>query len=722
MIPTFIFFLVLILLCILNFALPCTQLLLFLTFSFAAMTFAPPVLLGLLKTYSKDIYAHIIISSTLVTIIGIVAGSCLSRLRGLNKFFVFTLLLLCLAGSVMFRSELIYEKLFFNFYLFIIATLSILLGNIKNRHEINKYLSLCFLLTMLLTSLSANYLFREPSSQVNLIECFSKWCDPTSEYTMDNITMKGGYSYSLLKEMIGNKYELISTKQRQNLKKSLKNSKIGILITPTIPLTNQESLVVKEFVNNGGRLVVIADHTDLYGHGRVLNSLLNCMGIVIEYNALFSAGGNKNIYFRNMAINNLKTETPCSFYTTRPSYVFSWANYWLSEKANYTKPNFFGNLQWTIDDALGNWPVGGIVKYGKGEIVIWTDSTIFANFYIFKPNIIRFLGNLLKGGEFIARFSFYGLFLLIIYFCYSLLSKSQNSTFLFASGLLLFIISGMYFHWDCDPTNFYSDANRIDFYGKPKLLDEPHVNSLPEHGRFSSAYSHIARSGLRPLYIGEKPLSPVTNKSVWITNWQQATLMDDAILKSLWGIVILNLDDNITKIGFHKVRLEDDIIPVFNSFFYQDNYKRTKLETLDKLHTLSYKGTSIFAADGVLTDMFLGDWWITINISPYRKYILKEWFDWLLTRDDIPSFSYPSIGIEEGNNKWVIKFGGHEEIEKTLKITPYLKDTNYVYFGSGIWGLYEKNQNEEFILGGPELSDNLDKSHAMRWAAKYNPR
>lgn len=44
--------------------------------------------------------------------------------------------------------------------------------------------------------------------------------------------------------------------------------------------------------------------------------------------------------------------------------------------------------------------------------------------------------------------------------------------------------------------------------------------------------------------------------------------------------------------------------------------------------------------------------------------------------------------------------------------------TNTVYLGGGIWALYEKPLDGEFLLGGPELSDDTAKSGKTRWAAK----
>ena len=53
-----------------------------------------------------------------------------------------------------------------------------------------------------------------------------------------------------------------------------------------------------------------------------------------------------------------------------------------------------------------------------------------------------------------------------------------------------------------------------------------------------------------------------------------------------------------------------------------------------------------------------------------------------------------------------------------MQVTPYKNDIRFVYIGSGIWASYEKANNEVFLLGGQETSDNLLRSGDIRWAAR----
>ena len=98
--------------------------------------------------------------------------------------------------------------------------------------------------------------------------------------------------------------------------------------------------------------------------------------------------------------------------------------------------------------------------------------------------------------------------------------------------------------------------------------------------------------------------------------------------------------------------------------------------------------------------------------------MLNEWFDWLIRKDDISKFDYPGIGIKAGEEDWLIKFENRDYITIKITVNPYEKNQNYVYLGSGIWALHEKNIDGEFLLGGIETSDNYLKSSNVRWAAQ----
>jgi hypothetical protein len=618
----------------------------------------------------------------------------------------------------MFKEPLIYEADLSTLCFLIISIIGLTLGGSGHRHiNIKRLHTIIFLGILVLAFLLSNVFIKRPLNNVGLIECFNEWANTDIEYTLANVSLEGGYSYSLMKKMLEHKYTLFTVKDRARLKDTLSQVQAAIIMTPTVPPSFQELDDLLAFVAGGGRLIVIADHTDLYGHGRVLNSLLRKADCSVEYNALF----NSNDYYAevrllNMPMLSIRPKTPCSFRIEKFGYVFAWADNWISESADYARPNFFGELIWTSDDWVGNWPVGAITTYKKGTVVTWGDSTIFANFCIFQPGHLRLLGTLLEGGEMLAHLMPFSLLLLAVFcFCMSFSRLCRNDVIVFCSlGLIVF--SGSYYFWGFDEQTFYPVDKRIDIYGGRHLFNEPPPKQLPGDFQFSSAYSHIARCGLWPLYRGEQPGKPVSVKSIWVTPWSKVDTVNENILRSLWGILVNEVDIKMDK-EFNKTYLGDELPKMFRDYFSRFD-QRSIWMTRTGYHTLSYKGASILLADGIMTDRHLGDWWVTTSVSPYRQYILAEFFDWLQTKGEIEVFHYPRVGVTEVGKEWTVKFENRDYLNMKMQVEPYKGNPEYVYLGSGIWCLYEKKDDEEFLLGGPELSDDSFITGTIRWAAR----
>jgi hypothetical protein len=694
----------------------------FLSLLVAVMTIVPNICITSIKPYIDNKYLHIISTSALICMTSFVGGNSLLKETGKCALLIY-LSLICFIGAYFFKDVLIFEKTLLIFYYLLVAIIFVYIGSHypwgRYDNHITRFPNIAFLVCLVIIFVSSNYIIKRPISKVGLIECFSQWASTNASYTVNDITLKGGYSYSLMKEAIGNKYSLTSIDSRSELSNVLPTLDAAIIITPTIPFKNQEIQEIRKFVTNGGRLVVVVDHTDIYGHGRVVNSLLKGTGINVEYNALFNMKDyNAEVRLPSMPMNSVRPKTSCSLTFAKRGYVWGWSTNWISEKADYTNPNFFGELHWTADDLVGNWPVGGIAKYGKGEIVIWCDSTIFANFCLFQPDTLRFLGILIEGGEILSTLSPYCAWLLILFFIAVLFGKYLPINAIAYCAIGIIICSASYYMWDFDPEKFYIKNKKIDVYGDKDLFVEPPPKHLPVESNFSSAYSHIARFGLYPLYKGNEPKNPVQNRSIWITSWEKMLELDTKIYKSLWGVIIVDLNKNMHDIGFNEVCADDNVSSVFTEIFKSESHVRRMLVTNNSTHTVLYNGVPIFAAYGVMTDRYFGDWWITTNVSPYRLHMLSELSEWLINKKEISAFVYPCIGIEQGQKDWLIGIDKKDLQKRKFLVHPYRKDQRYVYFGSGIWALYGNSPSGEFLLGGPETSDNYLKNGETRWAAQ----
>jgi hypothetical protein len=150
-----------------------------------------------------------------------------------------------------------------------------------------------------------------------------------------------------------------------------------IIITPTIPFTGKYIQSIRDWTRQGGRLIIIADHTNLFGHQTVLQPLTAGFGIGLRPDALFETETNGGIY--GNVFNKFTGLTPCSI--SRGVIPRLKMAGW-SENPDYSAPSFFGDMTPSNDDQFGCYPILGSRRFGLGEVAVFTDSTFFANFAI----------------------------------------------------------------------------------------------------------------------------------------------------------------------------------------------------------------------------------------------------------------------------------------------------------------------------------------------------
>jgi hypothetical protein len=558
--------------------------------------------------------------------------------------------------------------------------------------------------------------FDKPKLNIGLLE--SKWCSTIGSFT-DDYSMKSAYSYSLMKRVISERHNLSWIQEHSDLETALPTINILIVTTPLKPFTKEQISAVEKFVTRGGKLIAIADHTDLYGHATVLNQLLYPFDVAINNVSLFKLNfKDSDIEIKGIdSIDRIKIKTPSSLSLYRPSFVWAWATEWISEKGDYSKPNFFGDLTWTADDIVGKWAVGASIKHHKGEVVVFCDSTVFANFCLFQPNYLGLLDRIISDIPIASNSFYYGCMVTIIIsfivLFYRLKDVSINLALIF-----LIILSSTYYKFIPHTQEYFQDDTRLDVYCDPQLILEDSPKAIPNDSSFSTAYSNIARSGKDPFYRGESPPKELQHPSLWITTYHNFIANSSFHRPDNLKIVILDQIPN------------DNIFNVSNKLF---NYERTLifeeavgiLPTIrnysekDGRYTTDYNNFSILFSYGILNDQFTGNWWVNNDISPYRRFIFSSFYNWLNKNEPIREYSYPKIGITNtGSNRhfWHFKTDAGKDSRLPVEIIPNLD--SFVYFGSGVWGIYSQTSNGEFILGGPEMSDDLLATSMNIWAAR----
>jgi len=205
------------------------------------------------------------------------------------------------------------------------------------------------------------------SNLVDLLRCYCGHCDTTNKpLTADRLS---GYSVVVLK-------------------------------TPSIPFQQAEMDAIWEYVEGGGSLFVLGDHTNLFGMSYYLNQVLQPYRVSFQYDDLYDlhTGGFNTWVKRSQDASPIASVMPARmrFETGSSISAPSLASDLLvvrgagCEPLDWANPGFFGNISYETDESYGAYLSAVMVRAGKGRVIAFSDSTVLSNFSLFLPGRSEF--------------------------------------------------------------------------------------------------------------------------------------------------------------------------------------------------------------------------------------------------------------------------------------------------------------------------------------------
>lgn len=389
-------------------------------------------------------------------------------------------------------------------------------GNIAHlkKKVIFKYKPIIIFLAILIlfVSLPASKKYEE----IVFDESHGNWASVNNNFNEESFGRNYFYSYSILREFVERKYE---TKFFKKEKEIVLNKKKSLLIIkmPIKQLSKSYIERVSEWVSNGGHLLVISDHTNLYNSTFYLNELLNRFGILISETAVFDKNGQPNRYTNSLTsflfpsadsnIENMEWLTGSSLKTFPANFIpLGTYNLSYSEDGDYSNPNRFGKFQPQLSLPLINHISFGKTNYKKGKVYILLDSTPWSNFSLSKEMYKKYVSNILIICETnLYDFMHYLLIGMLIYLIFQLSFKSKEnysfSLFLLLTYLLLSYITGNQILQKLNTGTDYDTA----VYSGTKVNYEI-LNQLVPIGEsnFTRIVGSLNRNGLNPLIFDKK--------------------------------------------------------------------------------------------------------------------------------------------------------------------------------------------------------------------------
>ena len=456
-----------------------------------------------------------------------------------------------------------------------------------------------------------------------------EWAHTDVKLTMDGpLNIASVYSYSELAEMLN-----ASAIAVESLDDSYGEA---WLITPTRPISSESAAAVLSWVKRGGTLIVVTDHTDLFGHARVVNNLVAPTGLRTSFTSFFP---NEPSDMAQTTHGNevwLKTSNVQSGWLLWP---FITAN-WTEESPDYSGRNFFGPMRRSSEDKYGRRTIGGTQSWGLGSITVFGDSTILSNFALYQPGTLPFVERLRHRGM-------TPLLLLPAYCCLALgwlLAVCLRREFLLVAIPLVGLWSVA--DWGKSPVTW----PKCSWWAGDTLAVMEW--SSPERS-ISTAYALAVLSGSKPRWTDD---TKNANGGFWVGT--------EPPPPGEWRWIKLAQADTAPCI------CEDCLKPL--------------LEELNPYPPRCWSNDPAFegvAVGGVWTNSALGDWWFDQGISAAKHHRIKAWVSWLADMKPPPP-SEP-VKCESADQIYLLKIAGHPPKLLTLpKIS--LDNAKEVYLGRGV--------------------------------------
>lgn len=239
------------------------------------------------------------------------------------------------------------------------------------------------------------------SGKVVLSTHHAQWSRTDRPYDREWYGADSGYNYACLKRLFETFYPVVEAAGPLD-SATLADASVLVVYDPDRRLGGDEIRAVREFVRGGGGLLVIGDHTNVFGSSSHLNELCEPFGFQYRDDVLFDLDADfhqlidrpplASRFWHGMSF--FKLRGPCSI---RPTALATRCIYQVGNskavRAIYSVNNFYPPPHDDPKMSTGTFCVATAAHHGRGRVVAWGDSTVFSNFEIFYPGKYEFLLN-----------------------------------------------------------------------------------------------------------------------------------------------------------------------------------------------------------------------------------------------------------------------------------------------------------------------------------------
>lgn len=233
----------------------------------------------------------------------------------------------------------------------------------------------------------------EPVSTIVFDEAHGDWASTALPLEIDDFGRNTTYSWrAIANVMEGAGFKVDRVTQPKSFSAPGPDA-LYVLKMPIEVIDSGYAQDLLRWVAQGGRLLVVADHTDLFDTTQNLNVLLARIGVRVDSTAVFDRFGQPPIAARShwsgpswlSSGRDHRYLTGTSFqslpWLSLPVHTYGMS---FAEQAVYFKANRFGYFRPDSSQPFGNHIAVSMLSHGSGSIQIWLDSTHWSTFAAFQ--------------------------------------------------------------------------------------------------------------------------------------------------------------------------------------------------------------------------------------------------------------------------------------------------------------------------------------------------
>lgn len=247
---------------------------------------------------------------------------------------------------------------------------------------------------------------RRKAGRVMFVERHSTWEPTDLPYDKEHFGHDPSYSYNKIYDYCSQYYQMSRLEESDAIDHA-KLSECDVLVVkiPTGRFSPGEVRAIERFVERGGGLLLVGDHTNVFKSGTYLNDVSRPFGFTFRHDLLFAIDSPYDQKLnRPIVPHPVVQHLPPMVYAvscsidpgaSRGRAVVRSPGLWSLPSAYHTE-NFHPHAEYRPEMRFGSFIQLWSVCHGSGRVLAFTDSTIFSSFCIFQPGKAELMVGMLE--------------------------------------------------------------------------------------------------------------------------------------------------------------------------------------------------------------------------------------------------------------------------------------------------------------------------------------